>query len=75
MKNKQTILNIKQYVGEIDILKYLVPQPEITLLVAPTGAGKTTALMKLAEQNDFNLAFVSPFTSINEQGAAIVSAV
>lgn len=67
MKNKQTILKIKQYVGEIDILEYLVPQPEITLLVAPTGAGKTTALMKLAEQNDFNLAFVSPFTSINEQ--------
>lgn len=61
------IINIEQYCSEIDILGLLEPTPKINLLVAPTGSGKTHALMSLAKQNDFNLAFCSPFTSINEQ--------
>ena len=61
------IINIKQYVGELDILSLLKPQPYTNLLVAPTGSGKSTALLSLAERNGFDMAFVSPFTSINEQ--------
>lgn len=63
----QKIINIEQYCTEINILELLQPSPVFNLLVAPTGSGKTTALMKLAESHDYNLAFVSPFTSINEQ--------
>lgn len=66
---KQKIINIEQYCSEINILSLLEPAPAINLLVAPTGSGKTYALMKLAESHDYNLAFVSPFTSINEQVA------
>lgn len=65
----QKIINIEQYCTEINILELLQPSPVFNLLVAPTGSGKTTALMKLAESHDYNLAFVSPFTSINEQVA------
>lgn len=64
------IINIEQYCSEIDILGLLEPTPKINLLVAPTGSGKTHALMSLAKQNDFNLAFCSPLVAINEQVVA-----